>query len=180
MCITFLWISITRDIASLECRVISISLYSNIAVFEYRCEYRFRRISLYLISPYSKLIPNSVYSNITLFEYRFLGAAPPLDGTIFRAPKAQNTLSTTMILKPWAHFRAPLPCMLHPRARKPCKIQGFWSPLLSEMLKSVKNHWFLQYFQPSGPPRWGQDGLQDEAKMGVQDELQDGVQLRTL
>ena len=53
-----------------------------------------------------------------------------------------------------------------PGARNPVKYNGFCTLRRSQVTKSDKNHWFLQYFQPREVPRWGQDGLQDEAKMG--------------
>ena len=53
-----------------------------------------------------------------------------------------------------------------PEPPNPVKYNGFEALLLYEILKSVKNHWFLQCFRLSGAPRWSQDGLQEEAKMG--------------
>ena len=99
MCTIFLWISITREIASLKFRVISISLYSNIAVSEYQWI--------------------SLSSNIAVFAYRLIRNLSPT--RLIRILLYLNIASLER------HLLWMVPFFELRRLKIPCKIQWFWS-----------------------------------------------------
>ena len=142
--------------ASFEYRCIWISLWislsSDIAVFAYRL--------IRNLSP-TRFIRILLYLNIASLERHLLWMVPFFELRRAKIPcKTQGFWSVGHnFVHPYCLFRTPGP-------PNPVKYNDFETSHTITFGKVLKNHWFLQYFQPSGPPRWGQDGLQDEAKMG--------------